>query len=317
MASLMDLPIELVQEIGALLPLEAFRATRLTCKRLHSKLWDTFAKRFFRTATVHIIESDLNKLLDIARSDFGQHVQELIVEVDEDSIISILGKDAFGLKEGASANFYESGAEEAVVLSKESAEGFNAFLQEKQDTFARNQHVQLLRQALTSLPGLEALRLSDRGRTRFGQDVYALGGAAVTHLAGVDGRSDLHQHYAAYQRHHHPLRILTASLEGAVVNIQDLYLEFTVDQDLEPLCESFSSSMLKSEPYNLFLPASTILDPYLQDKGTDCFFEDGPWEPPRHLDLRPTQRRDACGRRMAFGFCVHLRLRTSQTSMLS
>jgi hypothetical protein len=95
--------MELVEEIGILLPLDDFRALRISCKTLEAKLRTAFEKRFFKTATVHLVETDLVELLALSRSQFAKQVQELVVEFEEDNIVANLKEHGFAVQNEMSA----------------------------------------------------------------------------------------------------------------------------------------------------------------------------------------------------------------------
>ena len=137
MAAIDALPTELVEQIGALLPLDEFRALRISCRNLQHQLRTAFGKRFFRTTTIHLSESDLRKLHDISHMpEFGDHVQELVVAFEEDNLVAGLQGLGFVYDEETStvsykgsdekstmaASRHEVGVREAIELSKESVE---------------------------------------------------------------------------------------------------------------------------------------------------------------------------------------------------
>jgi hypothetical protein len=66
MATLLDMPLELLVQISSYVTTPDLSALRLTCKRLERSLWEWFAEEFFVKKQFMITQPSLQALLDIS-----------------------------------------------------------------------------------------------------------------------------------------------------------------------------------------------------------------------------------------------------------
>jgi hypothetical protein len=87
MASLIQLPLEILLEISEKLVMTDYCSLRQTCKIIDDTLFESFGHEFFRTRQCMLMESSLEGLVDISESRFSPFVKIVILGLEQFTLI--------------------------------------------------------------------------------------------------------------------------------------------------------------------------------------------------------------------------------------
>ncbi|KAI2635113.1 hypothetical protein GGS21DRAFT_516949 [Xylaria nigripes] len=105
MASLLNIPLEVLLQITSYLTTPEYGYLRRTCKQIEASLFGTFTKEFFSKRQFALIEFSIRTLVDIAKSRLGPSLTHLIIHLEHLDMSSHYTPGGLPFHEGDSSRF--------------------------------------------------------------------------------------------------------------------------------------------------------------------------------------------------------------------
>jgi hypothetical protein len=146
MASILNIPLEVLFQITSYLTTPEYANIRLTCKQLEASLFGAFAKEFFSKRQFALIEFSIQALVDIAKSRLGPSLTHLIIHIEHPSYSA--------WSRGLAADLAR--ASNASAHNRYMAECMNHL-----EFISTGSDVDMLSDAIKHLPNLETIGMRD------------------------------------------------------------------------------------------------------------------------------------------------------------